>query len=174
MKVLIALPIFLFLCSGICYAQDTAAEENAYKLPVWEASTKMLLDGVLDEPAWQEAKLASGFFQNFPMDSAYATLPTEVRMAFDEAFLYIGATVYQNRADYIITSLKRDFEDGGSDELHGAANAGLMPLWATWFLDQWPAGKGSATMHYATSRFPRLRAPNDLLPFLAREGRKQR
>ena len=64
--------------------------------------------------------------------------------------------------------------DGGSDELHGAANAGLMPLWATWFLDQWPAGKGSATMHYATSRFPRLRAPNDLLPFLAREGRKQR
>ena len=116
MKVLIALPIFLFLCSGICYAQDTAAEENAYKLPVWEASTKMLLDGVLDEPAWQEAKVASGFFQNFPMDSAYATLPTEVRMAFDEAFLYIGATVYQNRADYIITSLKRDFEDGGSDE----------------------------------------------------------
>ena len=64
--------------------------------------------------------------------------------------------------------------DGGSDELNGAANAGLTPLWATWFLDQWPSGKGSATMHHAASRFPRLRAPNDLLPFLARKGRKQR
>lgn len=28
--------------------------------------------------------------------------------------------------------------DGGSDELRGAATAGLLPLWATWFARRWP------------------------------------
>lgn len=60
--------------------------------------------------------------------------------------------------------------DGGSDELHGAANAGLMPLWATWFLDQWPARKGSPQMHEAAACFPRIRTPLDLLPFITGGG----
>lgn len=61
--------------------------------------------------------------------------------------------------------------DGGSDELNGAANAGLTPLWATWFVDQWPSWKGSAVMHEAASQFSRLRAPLDLMPFLVMEGK---
>ncbi len=60
--------------------------------------------------------------------------------------------------------------DGGSDELNGAALAGLMPLWATWFLDQWPTWKGHNTMLNAASRFPRLRTPLDLLPFITGSG----
>ena len=76
----------------------------------------MQLDGMLDEPAWQSAEVADQFFQNFPMDSSFAALQTEVRLTFDDAFLYVGATIYQKRVDYIITSLKRDFDQGGSDE----------------------------------------------------------
>ena len=30
--------------------------------------------------------------------------------------------------------------DGGCNELHGAADAGLTVFWCTWFLDRWPAG----------------------------------
>jgi HAD superfamily hydrolase (TIGR01509 family) len=30
--------------------------------------------------------------------------------------------------------------DGGSDELGGAARAGMEPYWCTWFLDRWPEG----------------------------------
>lgn len=30
--------------------------------------------------------------------------------------------------------------DGGSDELKGAAQAGMGTYWWTWFLDKWPAG----------------------------------
>lgn len=57
--------------------------------------------------------------------------------------------------------------DGGSDELNGAATAGLTPLWATWFLDQWPVGKGNAKLSEAASRFPRLRTPLEILSFVA-------
>ncbi|MCB0564285.1 MAG: carbohydrate binding family 9 domain-containing protein, partial [Phaeodactylibacter sp.] len=116
MRILTALTIALFFLTGICRAQEAAAEEETYRLAIRKTATKILLDGELDEPAWQEAEIGGGFFQNFPMDSVEATLQTEVRMAFDEAFLYVGATVYQDREDYIITSLKRDFDNGGSDE----------------------------------------------------------
>jgi putative hydrolase of the HAD superfamily len=30
--------------------------------------------------------------------------------------------------------------DGGSNELFGAREAGVEPLWSTWFLDRWPEG----------------------------------
>ncbi|MCO6487438.1 MAG: carbohydrate binding family 9 domain-containing protein [Phaeodactylibacter sp.] len=116
MKRLCALTIALFFCFSGCLAQRAAAEEEPYRLAIRKATSKMHLDGQLDEPAWQEAQVAGDFFQNFPMDSSFAALQAEVRLAFDESFLYVGATVYQQREDYIITSLKRDFENGGSDE----------------------------------------------------------
>ena len=116
MKKRFALIITLFFWTGACSAQNAVASGEPHQLSIRQATSKMQLDGLLDEPAWQEAQIAGDFFQNFPMDSSYAALQTEVRMAFDENFLYVGATVYQKREDYIITSLKRDFGEGGSDE----------------------------------------------------------
>jgi putative hydrolase of the HAD superfamily len=53
--------------------------------------------------------------------------------------------------------------DGGSDELTGAAKAGLTPLWATWFLDRWPPEKRLRASLAACAQFPRLRTPDRLL-----------
>jgi len=47
--------------------------------------------------------------------------------------------------------------DGGSDELAGAAGAGLTPYQARWFLDRWP-GSGRPNQPY-----PALYAPQDVL-----------
>lgn len=57
--------------------------------------------------------------------------------------------------------------DGGSDELVGASAVGLQPLWATWFLEQWPAWKGSDEMRERSARFPQLREPSALLQVVA-------
>lgn len=53
--------------------------------------------------------------------------------------------------------------DGGSDELVGAAEAGLTAYWATWFLDFWPAWKRSADARRRATHYPRLQAPHDVL-----------
>lgn len=65
--------------------------------------------------------------------------------------------------------------DGGSNELRGAADAGIRPLWASWFLDRWPGGvrpggfaggewrQGTGTVR---TPFERLRHPADLLDAL--------
>ena len=61
--------------------------------------------------------------------------------------------------------------DGGYDELSGAKRAGLTALWATWFLDRWPAGirpggftgDGWRQFPGGEAPFPRLSSPRELL-----------
>jgi HAD superfamily hydrolase (TIGR01509 family) len=53
--------------------------------------------------------------------------------------------------------------DGGSDELVGAATAGLTAYWARWFFEQWPSEKRSLTWRERASRFPSLSRPEDLI-----------
>lgn len=61
--------------------------------------------------------------------------------------------------------------DGGWDELSGAAQVGLRPFWATWFLDRWPLGirpgkfTGDESRQFPEGEppFPRLQTPLALL-----------
>ena len=57
--------------------------------------------------------------------------------------------------------------DGGSDELRGAAAAGLLPLWATWFARRWPPDLyGEARRVVRSLGVDELAEPADLLDHL--------
>jgi len=58
--------------------------------------------------------------------------------------------------------------DGGSDELAGATRAGLVPYWATWFLDQWPAWKQAGRREPDGARYPRLYQPAEVIGVVRR------
>ncbi len=88
--------------------------EEKYQLPIHATPEPMRLDGLLDEAAWQNARVAQDFYQQFPYDSSFAGAKTEVRVTFDAQNLYVGAVCYQARK-YIVQSLKRDFAGGTSD-----------------------------------------------------------
>ncbi|NRA50111.1 MAG: carbohydrate binding family 9 domain-containing protein [Phaeodactylibacter sp.] len=103
--------VIFLLTSVLAFSQE---EENG--LVIRRTAQPIRLDGVLDEPVWEQADVATNFYQNFPFDTSYAELDTEVKVAFDDAALYIGAIIYQPQEDYIVTSLRRDFESGPSDE----------------------------------------------------------
>src|SRR6188474_152018 len=49
------------------------------------------LDGRLDEPVWQQAEPATDFFQKLPNNGAASSERTEVRFAYDDDNLYVGA-----------------------------------------------------------------------------------
>lgn len=70
------------------------------------------LDGILDEPIWQQEGWATDFQQFFPSDTSLAKAQTRVKIAFDNKFLYIAAVMYNQgpRAphEYVSTSLRRD------------------------------------------------------------------
>ena len=80
-------------------------------------SEEIVLDGELDEPAWQLADSAEDFWQYFPTDSVQAQQQTEIKMLFDDTNLYIGIKVYAAGDNYAITSLRRDFRAGGNDNI---------------------------------------------------------
>ena len=77
------------------------------------------LDGHLDDPAWAEAPVATGFIQSYPKPNAPSVDATEVRILYDDAALYVGVRMFDSHADSIAAPLaRRDASGLYSDELH--------------------------------------------------------
>ncbi|MEJ7766733.1 MAG: DUF5916 domain-containing protein [Chitinophagaceae bacterium] len=106
---------FLFSC--FCLLQLIAAgqKKNAlFQLPIHFARTPVVLDGIADESAWNEAQAAKNFFMVLPMDTSAARLVTEVKMCYDAQHVYLLAVCYTQGTD-MVQSLRRDFEFGKND-----------------------------------------------------------
>jgi hypothetical protein len=70
----------------------------------------------MKEQDWSTADVARNFKQVFPFDSSYAKAPTEVRMTYDEQFIYIFAVMQNIGArKYVTPSLRRDYDGQTSD-----------------------------------------------------------
>ncbi|MFN0216044.1 MAG: DUF5916 domain-containing protein [Saprospiraceae bacterium] len=90
-----------------------------YQIRVKKATVDIKLDGTLDEPAWQTGEeKAERFKLIFPNDTAYSPWATEARLTFDNQNLYIGVVCRENRADYTVQSLRRDFGGGTTDVIN--------------------------------------------------------
>ncbi len=70
------------------------------------------IDGVLEEPVWAEAFPISNFRQTVPLEGDLVSEPTEVFLAYDEAAIYIGATLGDRSG--VTTRLAR--RDSGLDD----------------------------------------------------------
>ncbi|UCC48742.1 MAG: carbohydrate binding family 9 domain-containing protein, partial [Gemmatimonadota bacterium] len=76
-------------------------------------SAAIRLDGALDEAAWQDGDIASGFRQQEPEEGAPASEPTQIRVLYDHENLYIGVWAFDSRPDRIIArQLERDAQLG--------------------------------------------------------------
>jgi hypothetical protein len=75
------------------------------------------VDGVLNEVIWTSTSGIGNFWQVFPTDTLKATGQTEVRMAYDEAHLYVAVRCYSRGNDFVVSSLKRDYDFPGSDNV---------------------------------------------------------
>lgn len=86
-------------------------------LEVASSAEPITIDGIIDESIWDKYNVADSFYQIFPVDTNQAQMQTQLRMAFDDKFLYISAVCFSEDDDYIIPTLKRDFRAGGSDNI---------------------------------------------------------
>lgn len=76
------------------------------------------IDGKLDESAWKSAKIAEGFVQVEPFQKAKVNHETQIRLLYNQDFLYVGAVMHdkEGKKSLRVTSMKRDFEYGASDQ----------------------------------------------------------
>ena len=61
-----------------------------------------VVDGRLDEEAWQGAEVLGNFIQRIPRDGAPASEPTEVRVLYTNEALYVGAWLWDSEPDRIV------------------------------------------------------------------------
>ena len=94
----------------ICLKGLAQTKNISYRLNIKKAISEIRIDGVGDEVDWERADVAKDFFMVTPMDTSFATDPTEIRMTYDSKNLYLLAIFHKTKKDrYTVESLRRDF-----------------------------------------------------------------
>lgn len=98
------------LCCILFASFLPAQNQPGAALSIKRTTEKITLDGVLDEPAWQNADVADDWFINYPVDTVRAAFQTEARLTFDDEFLYVSFVCEDDDTPDIVNSLRRDFD----------------------------------------------------------------
>jgi hypothetical protein len=104
---------FLVLLTSLLLAFPLLAQKKneAYQLHISRAQSPIIIDGVIDEPAWQATEVATDFWMVLPMDTSHAKVRTDVRMAYDDHNIYLSAVCFHGDVPgpYMVESLRRDW-----------------------------------------------------------------
>jgi hypothetical protein len=97
-------------------APAAAVVDRTDALPAHRITAAVRVDGRLDEDDWRDAEAAGRFTQESPHHGQDATSPTEVRVLYDDQYLYIGARMHRVPGTGRVTGLvhRRD-RDSASD-----------------------------------------------------------
>ena len=121
------MPRLSVVLAVLCFPSFLLAQ-NIHPVPSPEVRAVPLqgsfkLDGKLDDPVWQTAPVATGLRQSQPLHTGDAvglpaTQRTEVRFAYDDAAIYVGARMYDDSGGRgVRTRLARRDADISSDYL---------------------------------------------------------
>ena len=108
--------IYLLLLVGIPLFVFSQKRNENHKMHIKQSQGNVKIDGKLDEAAWFSAAAVSDFMMVNPFDTLCSKLRTDVRMTYDDKYLYISAECFlQSESNYVVESLKRDFSFGSND-----------------------------------------------------------
>ena len=115
------LSCWLLLNMGTAWGQAPATPADQAKpapkreLQAVRISTAPKLDGLLDEAVWQTAPIATKFYELEPTPGRAEKHPTEVRVLYDDAAIYVGAIMHDVAQDSILRELSARDNIGNSD-----------------------------------------------------------
>jgi len=97
--------------------QINAQKKNeTFQYHIRKTLQPVIIDGVVDELAWQESDIADDFFMVLPMDTGKANETSEIRMTYDDENIYLAAIFHNSvPGEYYVQSLRRDFSFGKND-----------------------------------------------------------
>ena len=101
---------------------DPAAAQNTTHAPraVFSAvrvSNAPVIDGRLDDEAWQGVEPATSFTQQDPNEGQPATERTELRITYDDVAVYVAARMYDSEPSLIARRLSSRDDDSDADFL---------------------------------------------------------
>ncbi len=99
---------FILLWTGLASFGKQPANKEARAT---RTSKSINIDGRLDDLAWQDAAVITGLTQKEPEEGERATEPTEIRILYDDKFIYFGFTCFDSEPDKIVAKeMRRDAE----------------------------------------------------------------
>jgi hypothetical protein len=113
---------FTIILLGLLFTYESFAQtapetflppEKPIEFQARETNEKIQIDGKLDEKSWQMAWVIKGFKQQNPTQGADASADTDVRVLYDDKFMYISAICkdnLKNRNNVRVQNVRRDFE----------------------------------------------------------------
>jgi hypothetical protein len=102
---------------------DTAVINAPKAAPVYAPATATritrppVLDGRTDDPIWADARMIDQFLEYEPNEGAVPRFKTEVRITYDDKFLYILARMHDPAPDSIVSLLSRRDVRTNSEQL---------------------------------------------------------
>lgn len=98
-------------------ARWAAAVPVATPLKAARAPGHIVLDGRLDEEAWSLAAPSGAFVQKDPDEGKPASERTEIRIAYDDDALYVGARMFDSKPEGVVRRLSRRDDEPDADRI---------------------------------------------------------
>jgi len=112
------LPLLLIILFTLGY-NNLFGQQEPKQIQAFRTENHIKIDGELSEPDWANAQSANDFIQLEPYPGEPASQPTDVRLLYDDAALYVGAMMYDSDPDSIL----REFSV--RDDVNNADNFGI-------------------------------------------------
>ena len=111
----------MFFCalSSLAFTKSTMAQDALAARKVAQAERLMgslTIDGSLQDIAWQRIPVSRDFEELSPQPGTSPQFDTEVRFAYDDAALYIGARMWDGAPDSVLHQLSERDQRANTDE----------------------------------------------------------
>lgn len=107
---------FIFFKNINAQNQDYTNNKIDYQIKIERTTEAIQLDGQLDEAVWKSADKASDFWVKIPTVKEGADPQTEVQLTYNDKFIYIAITCF-DQGKHVIQTLKRDQDYWDSDAI---------------------------------------------------------
>ena len=103
--------VLILICVAPLFVSIIAEGQTEREPPRMSAqriSEEIKVDGVLDEPAWQNVEPSRELYQIQPDEGDPVTEPSEVRIMYDDKKLYFGFIFYDEMDKIVANDMRRD------------------------------------------------------------------
>jgi hypothetical protein len=101
---------------GAVWLAPGEATASSRSAAVVRTDTPPEIDGVLDDPAWQDAVLLDPLIQVNPVEGAEPSERTEIRILYDSDYLYLGIRMYDSEPDKLVATQMVQDQDMTADD----------------------------------------------------------
>src|SRR6187200_2401067 len=105
----------LVIAAADSSAQTTTSHQSVPVVHAVRATAPIVVDGLLNDEVWLRAPAATSFTQKDPQEGKPVSEDTELRIAYDDDALYVGASMHDREPARIARQLSRRDQNVGAD-----------------------------------------------------------